>query len=62
MNSREYQEQEKLKLIEPDMYCKRYELECEAVPDEIITFIDGFGFKAYSCNLECRNCRHMERF
>lgn len=58
MNNKE--EQEKLKLLNEDMYCTRYEEYCLDVPYEVLKFIDGFGFSDYDCDLNCKECEHME--
>lgn len=55
-------EQEKLKLLNENMYCKKYDMYCLDVPDEVLTFIGGFGFSCYECELECRECSEMEKW
>ncbi len=53
-------EQEKIKLITEDMFCNRYDMECEEVPYEAIDWIGGLGFSAYTCDLNCKECEDME--
>ena len=53
-------EEEKLKLITDDMFCNKYNMDCMEVPFEVLNWIGGLGFSAYTCNLECRNCENME--
>lgn len=43
-----------------DMFCNKYDMDCCDVPDEVIDWIGGLGFKAYTCNLNCKECEHME--
>ena len=55
-------EKEALKLITEDMFCNKYNMECEEVPYEVIDWIGGLGFSAYTCSLNCRCCEEMEEF
>lgn len=54
------EEKRKLKLMSEDMYCKRYEMQCEDVPYEVLTFVGGLGFSNYNCELTCKECLDME--
>ncbi|MFR0018637.1 MAG: hypothetical protein ACLRU3_01650 [Paraclostridium sp.] len=53
-------EEEKLKLISEDMFCNKYDMDCQAVPYEVIDWIGGLGFSGYTCKLNCRECEEME--
>lgn len=55
-------EQEKLKLITDDMYCNKYKLFCGDVPFEVLEYFGGLGFSNYDCELNCRECEHMDEF
>lgn len=53
-------EQEKIKMLNEDMYCNKYEMLCLDVPYEVLTFIGGLGFSCYECELNCKECGEME--
>lgn len=56
-------EKEKLKLINDDMYCGKYDMFCGDVPyeviDEEVMDLTGLGFSAYECELNCKTCNEM---
>lgn len=53
-------ERDMLQKMNEDMYCTLYDVDCLDVPSEVTEWIDGLGFSAYECNLDCANCEHME--
>ena len=57
---KEIEEQRKLDFITEDMFCNRYDMECSEVPYEVIDWIGGLGFSAYTCSLDCKDCEEME--
>lgn len=57
MNYKE--EQEKLRKLNEDMYCQKYDEYCLDVPYEVLKYIGGFGISNYECDLNCSKCKHM---
>lgn len=53
-------EEEMIKKMNVDMECNKYDMPCLDVPYEVLTYFGGLGFSDYECNLDCRNCEHME--
>lgn len=53
-------EKEMIKKMNIDMECNKYEMPCVDVPYEVLDWVGGLGFSNYECNLDCKNCKHME--
>lgn len=53
-------EKEMIKEMNEDMECNKYDMPCMDVPYEVLDWESGMGFSAYECNLDCKNCEHME--
>ena len=53
-------ESEMIKKMTIDMDCSKYDMACLDVPYEVLDYIGGLGFSSYTCNLDCRNCKHLE--
>lgn len=53
-------EEELIKKMTIDMECTKYDMPCLDVPYEVLTYVGGFGFSNYKCDLNCKNCSEME--
>lgn len=59
-------EKEKLKLLNEDMWCNKYNMCCMDVPYEVINEeiveLTGLGFSDYECELNCNDCEEMSKW
>lgn len=55
-------EKEKLKLLDQDMWCNKYNMCCADVPYEVLYYVGPCGFSNYDCDLICNDCEKMERW